>query len=128
MKRLIERLKSRSGESLTESLIALVIISCASLLLAGAITSAARLNDKLNNKTGSDEGKIVTFSQYQGEPVEEFKTVTLKGSVLGSTLDSDSRPTDGVIVLGYKSESGAELSYTVTLYKDKGDMMYYEKN
>lgn len=44
MKRWFSKLRSRSGETLTETLAAVLVVSCASVLLATMILAASRLN------------------------------------------------------------------------------------
>ena len=56
----MKKLRSRVGETLTETLVALLISSLALLMLAGAVTSATRVvtrsKDKMNEYYAADAG------------------------------------------------------------------------
>ncbi len=67
----MKKLKSAKGESLTETLVALLISSLALMILAGAIVTAARINTRLRNED-------VAFKKAQ-TPSSGSVTVTMDG-------------------------------------------------
>lgn len=97
MKKLCRRLRSNRGESVVESLFAIVVAALTAVVLAGAVISAARVN------AGADQ--IVTFPEYEST-TSATKECTLSGKV---------------------KETMYNETFNVTLYKeDQGDMIYYE--
>ncbi len=75
----MKKLKNRLGESLAETLIAVLIASLAMMLLAGAITTAARMNTALRNED-------VAFKKAQ----------TPESGTVGVSLDGGSSVSVGV--------------------------------
>lgn len=117
LKKLMARLGNDHGESLVESLVAVAIVSLAGLIIAGAVASSAKLNNRMNNRDGTEAGKIVTLMQYRGSADGSGVTVTLSGNILKNDGGNDIvRPADGTVELG-----------TVNIFIDKGGMTYYEK-
>ncbi len=101
MKKIMRRLRSNRGESLVESMIAIVIAALTAMILAGAVVSAARVN--------AGAKKIVTFPGSEHVSSLGEKTLTLTMQV------SD-------------SETYTE-NITVNLYAEEQEgMVYYEKN
>jgi Tfp pilus assembly protein PilX len=103
------RLRSTRGESLVECMIAMVIITIAGLMLAGAIVSSARLN-----ATVEKSERAAMFPKYASATGSE-KTVTLSGDVLKKRYTREMRPDDGEVGLG-----------KITVYTDDGELVYYE--
>ena len=64
MKRVFAKLKNRAGESIGETLVALLISSLALLMLAGAITSASRII------TDSNRAMQTYYSEYDGSDAQ----------------------------------------------------------
>ena len=71
----MKKLKSRAGESLSETLIALLISSLAIMLLAGAIVAASKINARLKNedvaftKSQVPSAGVVTLTMDNTAPV-----------------------------------------------------------
>ena len=90
----MEKLKRQAGESLVELLLSMLIISLGMMMLAGAITTTARLN---NTAREMSMGKEVN-----PEPV-------LKTELLGITLNNS--PLENVRVYAIPSENDMELYF-----------------
>lgn len=76
MRKTTGKLRAQRGETLVESLIAMLVITLAALMLAGSVVSSARVNAGVK--------KIVTFPQYaSGSPA----TVTLSDGSASCTLN-----------------------------------------
>lgn len=97
-KRLLERLREKRGESLVESLASMLIITLAGLLLAGAIISAARVNERTQ--------RVVTLPPAEAGA---WKDTEVKCKLSGGFLDQE-----------------IELSATKHTLEKEG-MAYYEK-
>ena len=83
--RIRRRLRSRSGESLGETLISLLVASLALVMLAGAISSAKAISDKGSklNTYYSDMNELVIKREDSGTP----GTVRILGSNGDDTID-----------------------------------------
>ena len=90
----MEKLKRQAGESLVELLLSMLIISLGMMMLAGAITTTARLN---NTAREMSMGKEVN-----PEPV-------LKTELLGITLNNS--PLENMRVYAIPSENDMELYF-----------------
>lgn len=99
LRKVAEKLGGSRGETIAESLVSMLIIVLAGLMLAGAILSSARVNHASK--------KIAVFPQYHGETVDNTRTASITGSLQGDVSVSTSVP--------------------VTMYRDLGEMYYYEK-
>lgn len=89
MRLVLCKLKSRKGESIGETLIALLISALALVMLAGAISSTANMiaaSDKQMGKYYDGDGKLV---EKNGEAP---KSVSIK--ITGSTMDTETRTVD----------------------------------
>ncbi len=109
---MVLKLKSSRGESIAETLIAVMIISLAFVILCGAVLSAGRVNEAIKNE---DLSLTVTDTEYKKQNDSDDKSVTLKIKKEGE---------DTPIL----SESVATVPY-ITMYKDKNgdkqDLYYY---
>ncbi len=94
----VKKWKSKCGESIAEALVAMLVIVLAGMMLAGAITASARLN--------SASAKMAVFPQYAGE----------NGSDAVATVSG-----------GFTSGTAFNAGIPVRVYKDAGEMYYYEK-
>lgn len=101
MKKLLRKfqlkLQSRSGETIAETLVTMVILSLAVLMLAGAVVTAARINKKADNTD-------TAFSVKDEAYVETNITIT-ENSQMGA---------------------GDPVTIPVTLYTTKNDYQYYK--
>lgn len=100
LRRAVKKWSTRRGESIAEALAAMLVIVLAGLMLAGAITSAARLNHAA--------AKVAAFPQYAGQRGDNGASVSVSGTLAGGVPVNTSIP--------------------VTMYEDEGEMYYYEKN
>lgn len=98
---LLARLRDSRGESLVESLLAMLVIVLAGLMLAGAVVSSARVNRGVKD--------VVTFPAYK-DPAGSG-TAHLKRQQ-GGFLDPDDPQNDET---------------AVTVYFDGGEIVYYEQ-
>lgn len=64
--RIKAKLKSRAGESIAETLIALLISSLALLMLAGAVTSASRVVNLSKAKMADYYDKDAALAEFKG--------------------------------------------------------------
>ena len=73
MKKLIKKLKSSSGESIGETLVALLIAALALLMLAVAITATTRIINNSSEKVDDYFDKSNTSELSRSNPVIAFK-------------------------------------------------------
>ncbi|MBE5825399.1 MAG: hypothetical protein E7307_02065 [Butyrivibrio sp.] len=66
MKLLFNKLRSKRGETLTETLSSLLIIVPAMVMLAGAIVAAARINYQARNMKASELPAYIPTTQVSG--------------------------------------------------------------
>ena len=98
------KLKNKKGESISESLVALLIVTLAMLMLSGAIVSAARVNKNTADiNTGLD-----TDSQSK-EVISGFTVVIEDG-------DGQKPVTNGTVT-GYRASSGTSEDYIYYTYQ-----------
>lgn len=71
MKTLLKKLKSRAGESLVETLVAVLIIALAAGLLAGGATTTVKLNQR-----AAESGRVFFEELSQAEAGETYGTGT----------------------------------------------------
>lgn len=78
-KRGLKKLKSRAGESIAETLVALLISALALLMLAGAVSSAARVVTGSSNKLKEYYAADRNLATY--ETAKGTVTITVKPTV-----------------------------------------------
>ena len=61
----MNKLKSRAGESLVELLLSMLIISLGMMMLAGAIVTTARLNQKAKEMSDKDGASSPLSASFQ---------------------------------------------------------------
>ena len=88
------KLKARAGESVAETLVAVLIMALAFLILTGAVLAAARVNERVKNED-------VAFAKSDGDPA-------------APTVTSVSVSLDG----------GSAEPYNVNLYEKNGYYYY----
>lgn len=79
------KLRSRRGETLVETLVAILVSALSVVLLVGGITAAAQINRRAAEQDGDFYGQL-TAAEEQAAPVETF-TVTAVDQ--GSGLDAE---------------------------------------
>ncbi len=96
----MKKIREKKGESIAETLVALMIVSMSLTILAGAIVSAARVNSRFDNKD-----KAVISPET---PIERNKHISVKR-----------KNNDG--------STGAEVAnFTVHIYGTENEYYYYE--
>ncbi len=100
--RITEKIKDRSGESIAETLVSMLIAVLAFMMLAGAITAAARVNAGTENHT-----MYVDQSDSDPDSNKEISGASVTITVPGGTIDT------GMTVKTYsmKDASGALYYY-----------------
>ena len=78
------KLRSRRGETLVETLVAILVSALSVVLLVGGITAAAQINRRAAEQDGDFYGQL-TAAEGQTEPPVETFTVTVEQ---GSGLDA----------------------------------------
>ena len=83
MKKLRKKLKSRSGETLTETLVALLIAALALTMLAGAIAASSNVinksRERLDQYYTENETSSGVVRRESGTVVENGMTITAEG-------------------------------------------------
>ena len=95
----MEKLKRQAGESLVELLLSMLIISLGMLMLAGAITTTARLNAKAR--------EMSTRTVVDNTTASEIKINVM----LGNVMLGDELLKNGVTVTIVRSGNNKELYY-----------------
>ena len=103
----MKKLRSRAGESLTETLVALLISALALLMLAGAVTSATRVITRSKDKM---------TEYYAADAALANRTGT--GNTLTVSLSDGSLNLEGIQVAYY--ENDAFPSRPVIAYAETG--------
>ena len=98
LKKWQKKLRSASGETLVETLFAMLIIALAVVMLAGSIVSAARVN-----KAGAD--MVTEFQKSDSDKVE-----------------------DGSVQLDFKDAAQASVDVRVYTTSDDNAYRHYEEN
>lgn len=99
LKVIIKKLRAHNGESMSETLFALLIIALALIMLPGAVVSASKVNYATKQST--------LFTSLDAEDVATSKvvlTITESESRVGV---GDSEVVEGVTVTGYLDKKGA---------------------
>ena len=78
----MKKLRSRAGETLTETLVALLISSLALLMLAGAVTAATRVITRSKDK----------MAEYYAADAALAERASSKGSLTLSLTDTSDEP------------------------------------
>ena len=103
--RISRKLKNKSGETIAETLVTMVILSLAVLMMAGAVVSAAKVNKKADNtSTAFTVGTVISGSGTNAATV----TIT---------------QTNGA---GGTETSATSATLPVTVYETKNKYIYYE--
>ena len=92
MERISNRITSRAGESIAETLVAVLIMALAFLVLTGAVLTAARINARIQNKD-------VAFNTQENAPETTEVPVYI-------TLDGDSEQSEQYKVLYHRVTNG----------------------
>ncbi|WP_024866584.1 hypothetical protein [Butyrivibrio sp. FCS014] len=75
------KLKSKRGETLTETLSSLLIIVPAMVMLAGAIVAAARINYEARTSEASKYPTYVSPVETSGDTIDITGTISLSGNI-----------------------------------------------
>ena len=77
-KRLGKKLRSRAGETISETLVSLLVASLALVMLAGAIAAATRVIVKSKNKLDSYYGESNTVAEQNSDDAKEGLTIQVE--------------------------------------------------
>ncbi len=97
-KKLVAKLRSRAGESLTETLVALLIAALGLVILAGAISSTNSMvqrsktvmtsyytaNNALEAQSGSKTDLSVSITSFGDYPVEAYSNDVISGKTVAA--------------------------------------------
>lgn len=97
------KLTSRRGETLTETLVALLIVGLASGVLATIVGAASHMN-----KTAMDKDEVL----YKAITAAETKTGTGTTGKVDITVDGNDVDPNGLDVTFYSDESGTLYAYS----------------
>lgn len=103
--KLLRKLRARSGETLTETLCAVLVMSLSSVLLATMISAASHMNAAALEKDTALYTALTTAEEQTGTNAEETVKVSIDGTLVDFT------------VAYYGGEDGALSSYA---YPAKG--------
>lgn len=103
--RISRKLKNKSGETIAETLVTMVILSLAVLMLAGAVVSAAKVNKKADNTSTS---------------------FTVGTEVPGSGTNSPTVTITQTNGTGGTGTSTRSATLPVKVYETKNKYIYYE--
>lgn len=103
MKRVTRKLSGKSGETLAETLCALLVIVLSSVLLAGMLSAAAHLNAQAmaQDQKLAGERAVAETQTLPDDSAGDSVSVTAEGALPGATLP----------VTYYRQEGGALTSY-----------------
>ena len=109
MKKLKKKLSSRAGESIAETLVALLISALALVMLAGAMTAAYRVITKSRNKLDS---------YYAGN---EDLVNLVKNDTDTESLEGGSETVSEKVVISTSDDSGSSIIQTlwITCYRNE---------
>ena len=77
MHRLFKKLRSQKGESLIESLVSILIFTCASIALYSMVTSAADINRIARDADETSQAQMLIAEQGEGESKTGTVTISL---------------------------------------------------
>lgn len=89
IKGLKKKLNSKRGETLTETIVSLLIVVPAMVMLAGAIVTAARINSEARNSKASNYPDFTTASESSGS-ISGAGDVTFSGGSIKWCHETDS--------------------------------------
>lgn len=96
---IIKKFKKNKGETLSETLFALLIIALALIMLPGAVVSASKVNHAVKNTTLF--GSAGAENSIAGSIVQITVTESASGEGVGETSD-----VNGISVKGYEGNNG----------------------
>ena len=105
----MKKLRSRAGETLTETLVALLISALALLMLAGAVTSATRVITRSKDK----------MTQYYAADAD-LANRTAAGSSLNVELEDTADSSFSLLIPVQTYENNAFASRPVIAYAETG--------
>ena len=112
-KRIMNKLRGCSGESIGETLVALLISSLALVMLAGAISSASRVVTRGKAK----------LTEYYAEEIKLVEQTTPTSSIVVTLKDADAASDDALTTRDYNAETFENAGFgnrIVTSYRLTG--------
>lgn len=101
--KLLDKLKSHKGETLTETLVGILIIGLSSAMLAGMIAAASRINSAADKADAALYAAVT--SAEKGEKIRDI-TVTVYVSGIGQKFDANLCGDDETGLYSYRYEGG----------------------
>lgn len=95
-----KKIHGKTGETIAETLVTMVVLALAVLMLTGAVVSAAKVNQKADNTQ-------TVFTADQGAGSSKTVVITQNGN-------------------GTDAGTGRKISITVNLHETKNKYYYYE--
>lgn len=114
MKRILRKLKNRRGESLIESLVAILIFSLASVVMYSMVTTASDINIKARTADETHQAQLIVAEQGEGTGRRTTVSLTLVETPAGAEAQS----VGSVDVEVYGGENDSLYAYYVV---PKGD-------
>lgn len=84
VKQILRKLKSRAGESLVESLAAILIFTMASIILFSMVTTAGDINGKAKEKDAANQQQMIAVEKGIGKTGSGSVTMTMNGNTVAS--------------------------------------------
>lgn len=109
MNRILRKLKNKRGETLVETLFAILIFTFASVTMYSMITSAVSITNQTKNAEEANQAQLIVAEQAQGEGKSASISLTLTETPVG---DTEQRLGE-VAVKIYGGENGELYAYYV---------------
>lgn len=87
MKAIFHKLRARTGETLIESLAAILIFTMASLVMYSMVTAAADINATAKEKDAQVQTQMAVAEKGEGTPASGKITMTITASGNGETIE-----------------------------------------
>lgn len=88
MKRIISKLRSRGGESLIESLLAILIFTLASIAMYSMVTTSASINTTAKETDRTIQQQLVVAEKAEGTAAAGTINITLNSATGSKTIDT----------------------------------------
>ena len=104
MKAILKKLKSKAGESLVESLAAILVFTMASIVMYSLVTSAANINRTAKEMDAQNQAHMIAVEMGEQEAKNGTATVTM--TLNGETIAQD-------VVDIYGGQDGSLYTYFI---------------
>ena len=106
MKRILRKILSRKGESLVETLCAVLIFTLASVAMYSMIMAAGNINDTAKTVDRQVQSQMLVVEKAEGDGIEQ--TLTMKITPKGGSALSETIPVEVEL---YQAEDNGLFSY-----------------